>query len=418
MKSLVKYLNRHLKMCVFTVVLLTLVLAGCSGTIGGGNQDEPNKTDPKPTELDFRIEKTGMSYCVINWNWLSGYSFKKVEVSTTEDFSSDCKETDFSFRRESSLPFEIKELKPGTDYYVRLIGSSSESGDFEKVLSFHTSDKGPLDNIKIEYDDDKKCVEFSYYYVRDVAKIKFIKVYRKTQTDAEWALIKEGSVKVTEFWDGFEDYEYTPNVENFYKIELYDENGNNLGADVTSELSITPEDEDDNLGIKVVKQGYSYLDLIWDYSLYDSYKITYSTGVNSKGEKAEDSVEYAGNNLPADKAVHFYFPKELFRTNFSTNVVFNIECYKNGTLEKTVKRNFEINKTGEPEDLSTELGDDKITLRWNSYDTSNNAIAKVYRRIDTSADYELIDTKKYFSRSSSDEFEVYEDKTFVAGTIN
>ena len=48
MKSLVKYLNRHLKMCVFTVVLLTLVLAGCSGTIGGGNQDEPNKTEFVP----------------------------------------------------------------------------------------------------------------------------------------------------------------------------------------------------------------------------------------------------------------------------------------------------------------------------------------------------------------------------------
>ncbi len=394
-----------------------MLLTGCPKPTGSNNEggDEPKKE----TELDFEVQKVGMAYCIINWNWLEGYYFQSAILSTTEDFSSgNRKINDGWFWNEDDLPYKVKELKPGTDYYIKLIGSTAKNEDLDVKLSFHTSDKGPLDNLEINFNKDSKRVEFSYDYVRDAAKVKFIKAYRKLQTDVEWTLITEGEVTESKVWDGFEDYEYTPNVENLYKIELYDENGNNLGADVTSELSITPEDEDDNLGIKVVKQGYSYLDLIWNYSLYDSYKITYSTGVNSKGEKAEDSVEYVCNNLPADKAVHFYFPKELFRTNFSTNVVFNIECYKSGSLEKTVKRNFKINKTGDPEDLSTELGDDKITLRWNSYDTSNDAIAKVYRRIDTSADYELIDTKKYFSRSSSDEFEVYEDKTFVAGTIN
>ena len=419
MKSFFKSLHKRTGGGVFSIVLLALLLTGCPGTAGGGESGGGDNPDPSKKELDFRIEKSGMAYCTINWNWLEGYYFQSAILSTTEDFSSgNRKINDGWFWNEDDLPYKVKELKPGTDYYIKLIGSTAKNEDLDVKLSFHTSDKGPLDNLEINFNKDSKRVEFSYDYVRDAAKVKFIKAYRKLQTDVEWTLITEGKVTESKVWDGFEDYEYTPNVENFYKIELYDENGNNLGADVTSELSITPEDEDDNLGIKVIKQGYSYLDLIWDYSLYDSYKITYSTGVNSKGEKAEDSVEYAGNNLPADKAIHFYFPKELFRTNFSTNVVFNIECYKSGTLEKTIKRNFGINKTGAPEDLISKLGDDKITLQWNSYDTSNNAIAKVYRRIDTSADYELIDTKKYFSRSSSDEFEVYEDKTFVADTIN
>ena len=412
MKSLVKYLNRHLKMCVFTVVLLTLVLAGCSGTIGGGNQDEPNKTDPKPTELDFRIEKTGMSYCVINWNWLEGYYFKTVILSTKEDFSSENKTIDFSYYHEDQLPYTINDLKPGTNYYIRLAGKDADWNDFNKDLSFKTSDKGPLDKLKIEYDKDKKCVKFTYDYVRETAKINNIKVYRKIQPNAEWTLIDEGYIRDSKFWSSFEDYEYTPNVENFYKIELYDEDGNNLGADVTSELSITPEDEDDVLDIKVADRGYSYLDLLWDYSLFDSYKITFTKG------KTSDPVEYSKDDLPAGKSIHFYFPKKDFRSNYSNSVAFTIKCYKNSILEKTVERSFEINKTGDPEDLVSELGNDKITLQWNSYDGSNNAIAKIYRRKNTNDDYELIDSKKYWFYSNSDEFAVYEDKTFVAGTTN
>lgn len=410
MNSLFKSLYKRTGGGVFSIVLLTLLLTGCPKPSGSNNEggDEPK---PVKTELDFEVQEVGMTYCTINWNWLEGYSFKKVTYSTTEDFSSDNRTIDFSYKNKEQLPYDINDLTPGTDYYIRLEGRNENWEDFEKKLNFHTSDKGPLDKLNIEYKNEGKYVKFSFKYVPAAAKVKFIKVYRKVQKDAEWTLIKEGSTY--DFWESIEDYEYTPNVENFYKIELFDADGKKLGADVTSELSITPEDEDDNLGIKVVKQGYSYLDLIWDYSLYDSYKITYSTG-----SQAEDSREYAGNDLTADKAVHFYFPKEKFRSNASTNVVFNIECYKSGTLEKTVKRNFEIKKTGDPEDLITKLGDNKISLQWNSFNKSNDAIAKVYRRTDPSADYELIGTEKYWFYLYKDEFAVFDDKTFVAGTIN
>ncbi len=159
-------------------------------------------------------------------------------------------------------------------------------------------------------------------------------------------------------------------------------------------------------------RGYSYLDLLWDYSLFDSYKITFTKG------KTSDPVEYSKDDLPAGKSIHFYFPKKDFRSNYSNSVAFTIKCYKNSILEKTVERSFEINKTGDPEDLISELGNNKITLQWNSYDRSNDAIAKIYRRKNTNDDYELIDSKKYWFYSNSDEFAVYEDKTFVAGTTN
>lgn len=416
MNSLFKSLYKRTGGGVFSIVLLTLLLTGCPKPTGSNNEggDEPKKE----TELDFEVQEVGMAYCIINWNWLEGYYFQSAILSTTEDFSSgNRKINDGWFWNEDDLPYKVKELKPGTDYYIKLIGSTAKNEDLDVKLSFHTSDKGPLDNLEINFNKDSKRVEFSYDYVRDAAKVKFIKAYRKLQTDVEWTLITEGEVTESKVWDGFEDYEYTPNVENLYKIELYDENGNNLGADVTSELSITPEDEDDVLDIKVADRGYSYLDLLWDYSLYDSYKITYSTGVKSNGQKAEDSVEYASNNLPADKAIHFYFSKELFRSNYSKNVTFTIECYKSDTLEKTVKRNFEINKTGAPEDLISKLGDDKITLQWNSFDKSNDAFAKVYRRTSPDADYEEIGSQKYWA-SDSNEFAAFDDETFVAGTTN
>lgn len=418
MNSLFKLLYKRTGGGVFSIVLLTLLLTGCPKPTGSNNEggDEPKKE----TELDFEVQEVGMAYCTINWNWLEDYSFNSVILSTKEDFSSKDRTIDFSYNHEDSLPYTINDLKLGTKYFIRLKGRDSDWKEFEKDLSFQTSDKGPLDKLKIEYKKDSKCVEFSYDYVRETAKIRNIKVYRKVQTDTNWSLIKEGYIGATEFWDGFEDYEYTPNVENFYKIELYDENGNNLGADVTSELSITPEDEDDVLDIKVVERGYSYLDLLWDYSLYDSYKITYSTGVNSKGEKAEDSVEYASNKLTADKAIHFYFPKELFRSNYSKNVTFTIECYKSGTLEKTVKRNFEINPTGAPEDLTAELKNDNITIQWIAFGKSSNydAIAQIYRRTNVDANYELIDSKKFWFGQDLDEFASYKDESFVAGTTN
>lgn len=411
MKSFFRSLQKRAGLGIFSIVLLALLFTSCPGAAGGGAPETPD-TPKKPTELDFKAQTVGMAYCTINWNWLEGYYFKTVILSTKEDFSSDNKSIDFSYYHEDQLPYTINDLKPGTNYYIRLAGKDADRNDFNKDLSFKTSDKGPLDKLKIEYDKDKKCVKFTYDYVRETAKINNIKVYRKIQPNAEWTLIDEGYIRDSKFWSSFEDYEYTPNVENFYKIELYDEDGNNLGEDVTSELSIIPEDEDDVLDIKVADRGYSYLDLLWDYSLFDSYKITFTKG------KTSDPVEYSKDDLPAGKSIHFYFPKDKFRTNYSNSVAFTIECYKNSTLEKTVQRSFEIKKTGAPENLTSELAKDNITLQWNAFDCSNDAIAKVYRRINPASDYELIDSQKYWFYTHSDEFAVYKDETFVAGTTN
>ena len=409
MKSLFNFHDKRAGGGIFSIVLLTLLLAGCSGTVGGAEPETP-KPEPKPTELNFRTDTVGMTYCEINWNWLDGCTFDSVVLSTKEDFSSDYKTIGSSFWYQSLLPYRISNLKPGIEYYLKLSYRTRDYENVTKVINFKTNDKGPLDNLKIEYDKSSKCVKLSYDWIRDEAKIKFIKIYRKIQNDDDWNLIAEGSVKDSKVFSGIEDYEYTSNEKNIYKIELYDADGNNLGADVTSELSVTPEDSNDILGIKVTDRGYSYLDLLWNYTLYDSYKITY------KGSSTSETVEYSTADLKADKSIHFDFPITTIRTSYSSSIAFTIECYKNGVVEKTVKRTFEIDRVGAPENLSSELNNQYIKLQWNAF-KSDNAICKIYRRIAPEAEYELIGTEKKFYSSSSDYVD-FKDKSFVAGTTN
>ena len=409
MKSLFNFHDKRAVWGIFSIVLLTLLLAGCSGTVGGAEPETP-KPEPKPTELNFRTDTVGMTYCEINWNWLDGCTFDSVVLSTKEDFSSDNKTIGSSFWYESYLPYKISNLKPGIEYYLKLSYRTRDYETVTKVINFKTNDKGPLDNLKIEYDKSSKCVKLSYDWIRDEAKIKFIKIYRKIQNDDDWNLIAEGSVKDSKVFSGFEDYEYTSNEKNIYKIELYDADWNNLGSDVTSELSVTPEDLNDILGIKVSDRGYSYLDLHWDYTLYDSYKITY------KGSSNSETVEYSTADLKADESIHFDFPITTIRTSYSNSIAFTIECYKNGVVEKTVERTFEIDRVGAPENLSSELNNQYIKLQWNAF-KSDNAICKIYRRIAPDAEYELIGTEKKFYSSSSDYVD-FKDKSFVAGTTN
>ena len=408
MKSLFNFHDKRAGWGIFSIVLLTLLLAGCSGTVGGAEPETP-KPEPKPTELNFRTDTVGMTYCEINWNWLDGCTFDSVVLSTKEDFSSDKKTIGSSFWYQSLLPYRISNLKPGIEYYLKLSYRTRDYENVTKVINFKTNDKGPLDNLKIEYDKSSKCVKLSYDSINSEAKIKFIKIYRKIQNDDDWNLIAEGSVKDSKVFSGFEDYEYTSNEKNIYKIELYDADGNNLGADVTSELSVTPEDLNDILGIKVTDRGYSYLDLLWDYTLYDSYKITY------KGSSTSETLECSAADLKADESIHFDFPITTIRTSYSNSIAFTIKCYKNG-VEKTVERTFEIDRVGDPENISSELNNKYIKLQWNAF-RSDNAICKIYRRIAPDAEYELIGTEKKFYSSSSDYVD-FKDKSFVAGTTN
>ena len=415
MKAFFKSLKK-LSWSVLCLALFALLLTSCPGS-AGGNKPKPEPEpidnpdpDPVPAELNFRTESVGMTFCSLNWNWdEKAHSYKRIAYSLAEDFSDSVKEKK-SFDKES-LPVVLDYLTPGTNYYIKLeYYDKKAQEDKTAVLTVHTSNKGPLDNLKIKYDNDSKAVKVSYDYIRDATRIKHLKIYRKLENATEWTLIKEGSE--SDFWESFEDFEYTPNVQNFYKIELYDADGKSLGDDVASELSITPEDEDAVFDIKVVGRGYSYLDLLWDYSLYDSYKIVH------KGTGACDPIEYTSADLTAGQGVHFYFPKNKERAGIVHNISFTIECYKNDALQKTVKRSFEIKNTGAPENLSTELATSNIKLRWNALDKTNDAIAKVYRRTDPSSDYELIGSKKYWFDLYTDEFAEYEDTTYIAGTTN
>ncbi len=421
MKVFIKSHQKHVQ-SIFISLLFSLLLTGCPGSIGGpktepepqpkpiDNPDPDPDSDPTPVELDFKTETVGMSYCTLTWNWNdTAHDYQRISYSPTEDFSSNVKEKK-NFNKDS-LPVVLDSLTSGNDYYIKLEYYDLKTQENKTaLLKIHTNDKGPLDNLKIKYDNDSKAVKISYDYIRDSSKIKFLKVYRKLKKESDFALIKEGSAN--DFLDNIVDYEYAPNVENFYKIELYDADGKNLGAQAASELSIIPEDEEDALDIKVVKRGYSYLDLLWDYSLYDSYKIIH------KGTGVCDPIEYTSADLTTGKSIHFYFPKNKERAGIIQSISFTIECYKNDVLQKTVKRTFEILNTGAPESLTTQLTNSNIKLQWNSFDKANDVIAKVYRRTDTSSDYEFIGSQKYWFELYTDEFAAYEDTSYVAGTTN
>ena len=178
MKSLSNFRNKRAGGGIFSIVLLTLLLVGCPRPLDGDKTDS-EKSDPKPTEIDLRTKSVGMTYCELTWNWLDGYVFDTVILSTTEDFLSDKKTIGSSFWYESYLPYKISNLKPGIEYYLKLSYITRDYETVTKVINFKTNESVPLDNLKIEYDKSSKCVKLSYDWIREEAKIKFIKFIAK-----------------------------------------------------------------------------------------------------------------------------------------------------------------------------------------------------------------------------------------------
>ena len=409
-------MNRKLSLLLTGLLSVIILFNGCSASDddNSGNHNQP----PVPLELNFRAEKVGMAYCSLNWNWSEKHYYKKLEWSTTEDFSSGVKNSDISFYNKDVLPYSIKSLEPNTDYFIRLTYEDFSTYQNEtKVISIHTGDSGPLDNLTFEYNKTAsygKAVEIKFDMPGSKTKISSIKIYRKTESAPDWTLIAE----CDRYSSSYSDYEYSPNAENFYKIVLFDNEGNELGSDSVSEFSVIPQDEDDILNLEAVKRGYSYVDLLWNYSLYDSYKIKHKSAGTNTAQPSE-SVEYNASDLQKDVPLHFDIPYKE-RVNAYGMIQFIIECYKDASLQKTVIRTIQIETLGEPENLTSELDSKKIKLSWNSFNSgSRENSVKIYRKSESASEYEKIKEQRasLYDYSGSG-ISTYSDENFIAGTVN
>ncbi len=404
-------MNKKLSLYFISLLSAAIIFSGCPLFENFGNQNQP----AEPFKLNLRAEKIGMSYCELNLDWTDNYNYTKLEWSTSQDFSSDYNYNSLPTYAQYSLPWTIRNLEPNTDYYIRLTYEDISAYEYlYTTISIHTKDSGPLDNLVCEfnkYNSYGKAVEIKFTKPGSKSKIALIKIYRKTESTSDWTLIGECNNDDS----SYADYEYTPNKENYYKIVLLDSEGKDLGTG--SEISVTPQDTEDNLDLKLIQCGYSYADLLWNYSLYDSYKIK----ERNAGSYSSPTVigEYNASDLQEGTPLHFDIPYKV-RANAYGMIQFIIECYKDGALKSTVKRTVQTETFGEPENLACELEAQQIKLSWASYTSAYQEYpVTISRKTSSDSEYEkIIEQKTGLYDYSDTGTSTYSDESFIAGKVN
>ncbi len=360
---------------IFGVLLSVFAVLGCDNSVGGGNNGGSENND---LISNFTVSEKGMTWASFTWDREDDIDFYELQINTNP----------YYLYKTDTLPLKIEGLSANKEYDAYLYAYKQGSSVFDKyaTLTFKTNSVGPVENLIAEVDDES--IKLSWKYIPRTNISQFI-VCRKIEGAEKFDNLKIIPNDYNSPKNSYEDTDIVKNTTYIYRVDSY------CGSDCWESEEVTILADFDNLNFTATSIGMTEATFEWDadarFDKFYLYKNSYSKKevIPTDGtEKLSESLDNLSKN--------------------ANNTIY-LDCYKNDSLVKTIKKNVTTKNSGPVEGLKSSISTSYIRLSWNSLSSSDVSKIKVFRKNGSS--FEEIGEK---TRSST----YYDDTEYIAGVVN
>lgn len=360
---------------IFGVLLSVFAVLGCNNSVGGGNNGGSENND---LISNFAVSEKGMTWASFTWD----------REDDIEKYELDIKSNQYLINKNDELPVKIANLEAGKEYDAYLYAYKQGSSVYDKyaTLTFKTNSVGPVENLSAEVDGESIKLSWKYITKTDINKFE---IYRKVAGETEF-----------DFQVAFDNSSYSPKNswvdENVTKDTTYI-----YRVDSRSLYDLFPSEEVtiladfDNLNLTATSIGMTEATFEWDADARFDKFFLYKDSTSKK------------EVIPTDSSVKLSESLDNLKRN-ATNTIY-LDCYKNDSLVKTIKKNITTKNSGPVEGLKSSISTSYIRLSWNSLSSSDVSKIKVFRKNGSS--FEELGEKTSYNTS-------YDDTEYIAGVVN